>query len=109
MITRITMQFHWLIFHKRIHQSSLQHTNVKSSMKQGEKLVMVSFIYFRRTSGHRNFKGIKTWFIGEGGQGVVHGCETLDPASTLKQVAVKAYKNPILVSDKIIRTGKFTV
>ena len=67
------------------------------------------FHLFRRTIGHRNFIGINTWYIGEGGQGVVHGCETLDPASTLKQVAVKAYKNPILVSDKIIRTGKFTV
>ena len=50
------------------------------------------------------FIGINTWYIGEGGQGVVHGCETLDPASTLKQVAVKAYKNPGFVSKEITRT-----
>lgn len=64
-------------------------------------IVDLSSVVTRTSAYPTVFLGVNTWYVAEGAQGVVHGCETLDPESTLKNVAIKVYKDPQYVSSLI--------
>ena len=54
----------------------------------------LEFYNDRREAGY----GVNVTYVGEGAQGVVYRCDTFDPNSKLKYVAIKIYKNPLFVS-----------